>query len=140
MESQLLLYIGSGLSLGSLLLGPIVGVILAIKEQYKGFRYGAFFLGASLVLVPLQAIAVCCYYFQFLDDGLAFVTTIPTSLFVIGLLLAYCFLPFRSKALFIIVSVPYLLIVYLSPVFIFNLVYILKLYKPVESANPSLDC
>ena len=69
MESQLLLYIGSGLSLGSLLLGPIVGVILAIKEQYKGFRYGAFFLGASLVLVPLQAIAVCCYYFQFLDDG-----------------------------------------------------------------------
>lgn len=135
MESQLLLYVGSGLSMGSLLLGPIVGIILASKERYKGFRYGSFFLGASLVLVPLQGAAICCYYFQYLDEGLAFVTTIPTTLFVIGVLLAYFFLPFRSKPLFIIVSVPYLLIIYLSPVFIFNLVYILKLYDPTRTAD-----
>lgn len=138
MESQYLLYIGSGLSAGSLFLGAIVGIILATKERYRGFRYGAFFLGASLAVVPLQGVSVSCYCFQFLDDGLAFVTAIPIGLGVVGIVTAYFFLPFRSKSLFIVVSVPYLFTLYLSPVFIFNLIYILKLYKPVETPDTQI--
>ena len=41
---NLLMYLGSGLFLGSLLLSIPVGIIFAVKKEYDGFRYGAFFL------------------------------------------------------------------------------------------------
>ncbi len=136
MEDQTLLFLGSGLGAGGILLGPIIGVILAVKESSKGFRYGAFFLGTSMVLVPLFGAASVCFYYQFLSEGgLAHSVAIPTALVTIGVIIAFFCLPFRSKSLFIIVSFPYLAGIYLAPLFIFNLIYIFKIYQPADTSS-----
>ncbi|MEO0796743.1 MAG: hypothetical protein AAFX93_16365 [Verrucomicrobiota bacterium] len=127
---QTLLYLGAGLTSGGLLLGLIIGVIFAVNERAQGFRYGSFFLGMNLVLVPCFGLGVVMYYYQFLDGGLAHAVAIPQILLGIGVLVAYKCLRFRSKALFWITSIPYLLSIYLSPVAIFNIVYIYAIYKP----------
>jgi hypothetical protein len=133
-HNQLLLFIGAGLVYGGLLLALIVGVIFAVRSHNYGFRYGSFFLSGNLVLVPLLGAASVCFYFQFLDS-IAYAVAIPTILLCVGVLIAYKLLDFRSKALFIIASIPYLLTLYLSPIAIWNLIYIVFICRPNSSAE-----
>ena len=128
-DDQLLLFIGAGLLCGGLLLALIVGIIFAIRNQGSGFRYGSFFLSANLVLVPLWGAASVCFYFQFLNS-IAYAVAIPTILLCVGVLISYKLLDFRSKALFTIASIPYLLTLYLSPVAVWNLIYIFFVCRP----------
>ena len=134
-DDNLLLYIGSGLIVGGLFLAIVMGVIFAVQPKHAGFRYGAFFLGANLALVPLWGAAAVCFFFQFLSDGLAYGLAIQTSLICLGVLIAYRFLAFRSKALFIIATIPCLFSMYLTLLGIWNLIYILAVYKPAVVAG-----
>ena len=134
MES-LLLYLGSGLFLGSLLLSIPVGIIFSVKKDYDGFRYGAFFLGFSTTFVPTFAAALICFYYEFLGTPLAHALSIPCGFAALGVLVSYKFLEFRSVPLFLIVSVGYIFTFYLSPIFIWNMLYcfaIVKLHKRKE--------
>ena len=133
-DNQLLLFIGAGLLWGGLLLALIVGVIFAIRSHNSGFRYGSFFLSGNLVLVPLLGAAFVCFYFQYLES-IAFAVAIPTILLCLGVLLSYKMLEFRSKALFVITSIPYLLTLYLSPIAIWNFIYIFFIYRSRPSAE-----
>lgn len=136
-DDMTLLYLGSGLTGGGMLLGLIAAIIFCANEKNKGFRYGAFFLGGSLAMVPLFGLGTCCYYYQFLDVSMASMCSIITVSVIVGVLAAFKFLDFRSKALFWIVNIPYILIMYGIPLWIFNMVYLYAIYKP-PAAPPGL--
>lgn len=140
MDNNSLLYIGAGLSTAGMLLSPIIGTIAAVNKKSKDFRYGAFFLSANLPIVLLCGMGTICYFYEFLgEDGLAHAVAFPVAAIIIGILIAYKALGFRSKALFIISSIPYLLMVYCIPLFIFNLIYILKIYTPEQTPTDTDD-
>ena len=136
---NLLLYVGSGLFSGSLLLSIPVGIVFAVKKEYFGFRYGAFFLGFSMTFIPTFAAALICFYYEFLGAPLAHALSIPCLFAALGILISYKVLEFRSTSLFLIVSAGYIFTFYLSPIFIWNTIYcfvIAKLHKKTKSNQP----
>ncbi|GHB97443.1 hypothetical protein [Cerasicoccus arenae] len=136
-ENHTLLYLGAGLAYGGLFLALIIAIVACTRPQYKDFRYGAFFLFGNLVATPMVGLGNVCFYYEFLSGGLAHALAIPTISIIIGVLFAYKFLDLRSKTLFWITNIPYILMVYTIILPIFNIIYIYKIYKPTETADLS---
>ncbi|WP_309384844.1 hypothetical protein [Cerasicoccus frondis] len=134
-EDMTLMYLGSGLMYGGLLLALIAGIIGGNLPQSKGFKYGVFFHAGNMVAAPLGGLAMVCLFYEFLSPDIAHLNTIVVAVVVIAELIAYKALKFRGKALWWITNIPYILLIYTIPFAIWNIVYYYKVYKPGNSTD-----
>jgi len=135
MRENTLLYLGAGIASFTIIVSIVTGLIYSQKKEFSDFKYGAFYIHSIFGIAIGSTLSGILFYFQFLSWDLAIFSSSLLLGFQVGFLLLYKFMEKRNKLFFFLVSIPCLVIFYLAPIFIFNMVYIFKIYKPV-SKNP----
>ncbi len=85
MKSDLLLYVGTGLLVGSAVLGVAVGLVYTLRAKIQGFRYGAFFSAFALVASIGYCLASIAFFFNFLPPNIAVFCSLVALGFLVGL-------------------------------------------------------
>jgi len=104
---------------------------LFTKKGVFRLQIRAFYIHSIFGIAIGSTLSGILFYFQFLSWDLAIFSSSLLLGFQVGFLLLYKFMEKRNKLFFFLVSIPCLVIFYLAPIFIFNMVYIFKIYKPV---------
>lgn len=127
MRSDILLYVGAGLLVGSAVLGVAVALAYILRARTEEFRYGVFYSVFALVASIGYCLASIAFFFNFLGPSLAmpvFCTLISLG-FIAGLAVMATWVKKDSRVLFLVLSFYSLLVVWLAPVFIWNLIYLI---------------
>jgi hypothetical protein len=127
MRSGVLLYVGAGLLVGSAVLGVAVGLAYILRAKIQEFRYGVFYSVFALVASIGYCLASIAFYFNFLGPKLGvpvFCSLIALG-FVGGLVVMAALVKKDSRVLFTILSFYSLFVIWLAPVFVWNLIYLI---------------
>jgi hypothetical protein len=127
MKNDLLLYVGVGLLVGSAVLGLAVGVAYILRARIEEFRYGMFYSVFAIVASIGYCFASIAFYFNFLGPrlGIPIFCSLIALGFAAGLVVLAVFVKKDSRVLFAILSFYTLFTVWLAPVFVWNLVYLI---------------
>jgi hypothetical protein len=131
-----LLAIGAGLLFGSMILGIAVAIIHVATHETTGFKYGTFYNAFALVGSVGMCLAYICFFFLYLGGGIAIFLTILTSAVLVGLLLFALRMKKDSRILFAVLSFYALFSVYLSPLFLWNMIYLFLVAKKPTGPPP----
>jgi hypothetical protein len=136
-KSDLLLYVGTGLLVGSAILGLAVGLIYLLRSGTKDFRYGVFYSTFALVASIGYCLGAIAFFFQFLHRDIAIFCSLVAAGALIGLVLIGIFLKKSSRVLFGVLSFYLLLVVWLAPVFLWNMLYLFWVSRNSKRAELS---
>lgn len=127
MRNDLLLYVGVGLFVGSAVLGLAVALAHVLKAKVEEFRYGVFYSVFALVASIGYCLASIAFYFNFLGPpfGIAIFCSLIALGFVAGLVVLAVRVRKNNRVLFIVLSFYSLFTVWLAPVFVWNLIYLI---------------
>jgi hypothetical protein len=126
MKKDLLLYVGSGLLVGSAVLGGALGLAATLRAKIQGFRYGVFYSVFALVASMGYCLASIAFFFSFLGPELQlpmFCSLIAIG-FLAGLVVMAVYVRKDSRVLFGILSLYSILVFWLAPLFIWNVIYL----------------
>lgn len=136
MKSELLLYVGAGTLIGSAVLGLAVGLIFLLRAKIQEFRYGVFYSVFALVASIGYCLASIAFYFNFLAPKIAVFCSLIALGFVVGLSLMAMLVKKTSRVLFVVLSFYSLLVVWLAPLFLWNIVYIAFVARRTRPEKP----
>lgn len=144
MRNDLLLYVGTGLLAGSAVVGVAMGLAYTIRFKIQEFRYGVFYSVFALVASIGYCLASIAFFFKFLGPQLqipVFCSLIALG-FLVGLVVMAVFVKKDSRVLFTVLSFYSLLVVWLAPVFVWNLIYLAFIARrsrkePKKSLQPT---
>jgi hypothetical protein len=125
-RSDLLLYVGSGLAVGSVAVGAAVGLAYVLRKEIREFKYGVFYSVFALVAAMGYCLASIAFFFQFLartPDLPVFCSLVSLGIFA-GLIVMTIYIRKDSLVLFAIMSFYSLATVWLAPIFLWNLIYL----------------
>jgi len=127
MRNNLLLYVGTGLLVGSAVLGIAVALAHILRTKLEDFKYGTFYSVFALVASIGYCLATIAFYFNYLGPpfGIAVFGSLISLGFIAGLLILAARVKKDSRALFVVLSFYSLFTVWLAPVFVWNLIYVL---------------
>ncbi len=127
MRNGLLLYVGVGLFVGSAVLGAAVALAHTLRAKVEEFRYGTFYSVFALVASIGYCLASIAFYFNFLGPpfGIPVFCSLIALGFVAGLVVLAVRVKKNSRVLFVVLSFYSLFTVWLAPVFIWNLIYVI---------------
>jgi len=142
MRNDLLLYVGVGLFVGSAVLGAAVALAHILRAKIEEFRYGTFYSVFALVASIGYCLASIAFYFSFL--GPPFGIPVFCSLIALGFIAGLVILAVRvkkdSRVLFVVLSFYSLFTVWLAPVFVWNLIYVIFVARrPRKEPNKALQ-
>jgi hypothetical protein len=128
MKSNALLYVGTCAIWGSALLGIGVGLVYLLLSKVEDFKYGVFYSVFALVGAIGFCLGSIAFYFQFLAGppyGIQMACSVISLAFAAGFVaLAVC-VKKDNRALFVVLSFYSLLTIWLAPVFLWNLLYLI---------------
>lgn len=127
MNEQMFLYLGSGLLVGSAILGLAAALAYILRSPPKEFKYGAFYSIFALVAFTGYWLTTIPFYFRFLGqhgNELPTFCSLISLAFAAGLIVLAIFVRKDSRVLFVVLSFYPLLVFYLAPVFIWNMIYV----------------
>jgi len=127
MRNGLLLYVGVGLFMGSVVLGMAVALAHILRAKVEKFRYGTFYSVFALVASIGFCLANIAFYFNFLGPpfGIAVFCSLIMGGFIAGLIILAIRVNKDSRVLFVVLSFYSLFTVWLAPVFVWNLIYVI---------------
>ncbi len=127
MRNGLLLYVGVGLFVGSAVLGAAVALAHILRAKVEEFRYGTFYSVFALVASIGYCLASIAFYFNFLGPpfGIPVFCSLIALGFVAGLVVLAVRVKKDSRVLFVVLSFYSLFTVWLAPVFVWNLMYVI---------------
>jgi hypothetical protein len=125
MRSNLLLYVGAGVFVGSAVLGVAVALAHILRAKVEDFRYGTFYSVFALVASIGYCLACIAFYFNYLGLQIAVFCSLISLGFIAGLLILAARVKKENRVLFVVLSFYSLFTVYLAPLFVWNLIYIL---------------
>ena len=126
MKNDLLLYVGTGLLVGSAVLGVAVGIAYVLRTKIETFKYGVFYSVFALVASLGYCLASIAWFFNFLGPRLQlpiFCSLISLG-FLAGLVVIAVLIKKDNRWLFAILSLYTLFTVWLAPVFVWNMIYL----------------
>ncbi len=126
MRNDLLLYVGTGLLVGSAVLGAAVGLAYTLRAKIQEFRYGVFYSVFALVASIGYCLASIAFFFNFLGPQLQlplFCSLVAIG-FLAGLIVMAVYIKKDSRMLFAVLSFYSIFVVWLAPVFIWNMIYL----------------
>jgi hypothetical protein len=140
MKSDLLLFVGAGVLVGSIFLGVAIGLIYVLRGNIREFRYGVFYS----VFASVASIGFClssiAFYFQYLSFNIAVFCSLLAVGFLGGLSLLAAFVRKDNRVLFGILSIYCLAVIWLVPVFIWNMIYLFAVARRRRTgSDQSLD-
>jgi hypothetical protein len=124
MRSNLLLYVGAGLFVGSAVLGVAVALAHILRAKIEDFRYGTFYSVFALVASIGYCLASIAFYFNYLGLQIAVFCSLISLGFIAGLLILAARVKKDNRVLFVLLSFYSLFTVYLAPLFVWNLIYV----------------
>jgi hypothetical protein len=129
MKNDLLLFLGTGVMGGSILLGLAIALIYVLRGKLREFRYGAFYSVFAYVASIGLCLAAIAFYFQFLDFKIAVMCSVVALGMIGGLSLLAAYVRKDNRIVFVILSLYCLVVIWLAPVFIWNLIYLFAIAK-----------
>src|SRR5262249_40786902 len=93
------------------------------------FKYGTFYNVFALVGATGMCIGSSCFFFLYLQKNIATFSTIMASCVLIGLLLFALRVKKDNRILFAVLSFYWIFTVYLSPLFLWNIIYLFFIAK-----------
>lgn len=126
MKNDLLMYVGAGLLVGSAILGIAVGIAYIPRSKIETFKYGAFYSVFALVASIGYCLASVAFFFNFLGPKLQlpiFCSLVSLG-FLAGLVVMAVLVRKDNRWLFAILSLYTLFTVWLAPVFVWNMIYL----------------
>jgi len=146
-KNDLLLYVGTGLLVGSAVLGIAVGIAYILRAKIETFKYGVFYSVFALVASIGYCLASIAWYFNFMGPHLQlpiFCSLVSLG-FLAGLVVMAVLIKKDNRWLFAILSLYTLFTIWLAPVFVWNMVYLVFIArskgipdKAVESRTPQV--
>jgi hypothetical protein len=124
MRSNLLLYVGAGLFVGSAVLGVAVALAHILRAKIEDFRYGTFYSVFALVASIGYCLASIAFYFNYLGLQIAVFCSLISLGFIAGLLILAARVKKDNRVLFVLLSFYSLFTIYLAPLFVWNLIYV----------------
>lgn len=126
-RNDTLLYVGAGLGMGSTILGAAVALAYILRTKVETFRYGVFYSVFALVASIGYCLASIAFYFNFLGPpyGIAIFCSLIAVAFAAGLLALALFVKKDNRVLFVVLSFYCILTVWLAPVFLWNMIYLI---------------
>lgn len=127
MRNDLLLYVGAGLFVGSAVLGAAIALAYILRVKVEEFRYGTFYSVFALVASIGYCLASIAFYFNFLGPpfGIPIFCSLIALGFIVGLVILAVCVKKGSRVLFVVLSFYSLFTVWLAPVFVWNLIYVI---------------
>lgn len=124
-QNNLLLFLGTGVVVSSIFLGIAIGLIYVFRRDVREFRYGVFYSVFALVASIGFLLGSIAFFFQYLTINIAAPCSLISLLLMGALSLLASFVRKDSRVLFGVLSIYCLVTVYLVPVFIWNMIYLL---------------
>lgn len=125
-EASPLLYLGTALSVGSVIFGIVAGLIHVGRKNIQQFKYGEFYSVFALVGSIGLCLASIAFYFNFLGPHLIPLFCSFISLASIaGLIVLSIFVKKDNRILFVVLSFYAPLTIWLAPLFLWNIIYLL---------------
>jgi hypothetical protein len=127
MKNDLLMYVGAGLLVGSAVLGIAVGIAYTLRAKIETFKYGVFYSVFAMVASIGYCLASIAWFFNFLGPRLQlpiFCSLVSLG-FLAGLIVMVVFIKKDNRWLFAILSLYTLFVVWLTPVFVWNMIYLI---------------
>jgi hypothetical protein len=126
-HNDLFLFVGVGLLVGSAVAGAAVGLAHILRTNVHEFKYGIFYNVFALVASIGYCLASIAFYVNFLAPPIAVFCSLIALGFIAGLLVLAIRVKKDNRALFIVLSFYSLLVVWLAPVFVWNIIYLVIL-------------
>ena len=138
MTADPLLYVGTAIFGGSIIFGIVAGLIHVSRANVQEFKYGTFYSVFALVGSIGYSLASIAFYFNFLGSRLWLPLTcsLISLAFIAGLIALAIFVKKDSRILFVILSFYSLVTVWLAPLFIWNLVYLIFIVRRSPKTPP----
>ena len=119
------------------MLGVGVGLAYLLLSKVEQFKYGVFYSVFALVGAIGLCLGTIAFYFQFIAGppyGIQIACSVISFAFAAGLAaLAVC-VKKENRALFVVLSFYSLLVVWLAPVFLWNLLYLIFIARRSRKA------
>jgi hypothetical protein len=128
-SAPMLLFIGTAFYTGSIILGAAIALVYITTKRITHFKYGTFYNVFALVGATGMCFGSVCFFFLYLRKDMATFLTVMTSCILVGLLLFALRMKKDSRILFAILSFYWIFTVYLSPLFLWNMIYLLFIAK-----------
>jgi hypothetical protein len=142
MKNGLLLYVGTVLLIGSAVLGAAVGLAYTLRAKIQEFRYGVFYSVFALVASMGYCLASVAFFFNFLGPKLQiplFCSLVAVG-FLVGLVVMAISVRKDSRVLFGILSLYLILVFWLAPIFLWNMIYLVFVARRTsKQPNPALQ-
>ena len=132
MNSDILLFVGTGLMAVSAILGIVIGLAYIVHTKPEGFKYGTFYSVFALVASIGYCLASIAFFFNFIKGPPYAIQTFSSLIslaFVAGLLVLAIFVKKDNRILFVVLSFYSLFVIWLAPVFLWNLVYLIIVWR-----------
>lgn len=137
-DSNLLFNVGAGVMVGSVVLGVAVGLVYTLGAKIQDFRYGVFYSAFALVASIGYCLGAIAFFFKFLTPEIAAFCSLVALGFLAGLVLLAVFVKKDNRVLFTILSFYSLLVVWLAPLFVWNLIYLIFIAGRSRPKPPEL--
>jgi hypothetical protein len=139
MSKDLLMYVGAGLLVGSAVLGIAVGIAYILRAKIETFKYGVFYSVFALVASIGYCLASIAWFFHFLGPKLQlpiFCSLVAVG-FLAGLVVMAVLIRKDNRWLFAILSLYTLFTVWLAPLFVWNMIYLIFVARRPKQ-NPDI--
>lgn len=143
MKNDLLLYVGVGLFVGSMILGLAVAMAYVLRANLPEFKYGAFYTVFALVASMGYCLASIAFFFNFLGGPglqLPLFCSAISLCFLAALIVLAIYVKKTSRVLFLVLSFYSLFSGWLIPVFLWNFIYIIFIARhPMKEPDKTLQ-
>lgn len=142
MKTSVLFDAAVGVEFGSMILGLAVALAYVLRKRIQEFRYGVFYTVFALVGSIGYLLASIGFFFNFLMRNGAIGIPLFCSLvalgLIVGLIVLGLFVKKDDRILFAVLSLYSLFTIWLAPVFVWNMIYLIFIARRSPSTPPSM--
>lgn len=133
MKQSFLTGLASGIEFGSMVLGLAVALAYIHRKRIQEFRYGVFYTVFALIGSFGYCLASICLYLGVLTrnqaTGIALVCSLVALALIVGLVFLGLFVKKDDRILFALLSFYSLITIWLAPLFVWNLIYLILIVR-----------
>lgn len=141
MKPGLLFDAALGIEFGSMIVGLAAALAYVRRKQIQEFRYGVFYTVFALIGSIGYCLASIGFFFNFLtrggSTGIALFCSLVALGLIVGLIVLGLFVKKDDRILFVVLSFYSLFTLWLAPVFLWNLIYLIFIVRRSGSTPPS---
>lgn len=141
MKTSVLFDAAIGVEFGSMILGLAVALAYVLRKKIQEFRYGVFYTVFALVGAIGYCLASIGFFFNFLTRGGSIGIALFCSLIAVGLIAGLIvlglFVKKDDRVLFAVLSFYSLFTVWLAPLFLWNVIYLIFITRRSPRTPPS---